>query len=86
VIRIPETLTDKLTIHDGFYITDERHGIRVSRRARTYYEAVESLGMMKEDQIVDLPRVRYYFNPDKILILRKANHTNKKYKCPYKGI
>ena len=71
------------TVGDGFYITHMREGIRMSCRTRTYHEAEETLRVMKEDLIVDLKRVRYYFHPDKILILRKPKHTNKKYKCPY---
>ena len=51
---------------------------------KAYDEAFEVLLMMKYDIIVDLPRTRFYFQPNnQILILRKANHTNKKYKCPY---
>jgi len=71
------------TIDDGFYVTHKRCDIRMSRRTRTQEEAEETLRMMKEDLIVDLPRVRYYFHPDKILILRKPNFTDPIYKCPY---
>jgi hypothetical protein len=71
------------TVGNGYYITHKRHDIRMSRRTRTYNEAVETLRMMKEDLIVDLPRVRYYFYPDKILILRKPKFTDPKYKCCY---
>ena len=71
------------TVGNGFYVTHSREGIRMSRRTKTYDEAEETLRMMKEDLIVDLPRVRYYFHPDKILILRKPSFTNKKYKEPY---
>lgn len=71
------------TVGNGYYITHKRHDIRMSRRTKTYDEAEETLRMMKEDLIVDLPRVRYYFHPDKILILKKPNHTDKKYKCRY---
>lgn len=55
----------------------------MSRRCRTYQEAEETLHSMKEDTVVDLPSVRYYFHSDKILILRKPKHTSKKYKCPF---
>jgi hypothetical protein len=71
------------TVGNGFYITHSREGIRMCRRTKIYNEAEEVLRMMREDLIVDLPRVRYYFYPDKILILRKPTQTNKKYKCPY---
>jgi hypothetical protein len=71
------------TVCNGFYITHERHGIRMSRRTKTYDEAVEVLRSMQQDQIVDLPRTRYYFQSNQILILRKANLTDKKYKCSY---
>jgi len=71
------------TVGDGYYITHMRQGIRMSRRTKTYDEAEEVLRMMRQDLIVDLPRVRFYFHPDKILILRKPSFTNKKYKCPY---
>lgn len=71
------------TVGNGFYITHTRQGIRMSRRTKTYREAEETLRMMREDLIVDLPRVRYYFQPDKILILRKPKLTDLKYKNPY---
>ena len=71
------------TVGNGFYVTHKREGIRMSRRTKTYNEAEEVLRMMQDDLIVDLPRVRYYFHPDTILILRKPNKTDKKYKCPY---
>ena len=74
------------TVGNGYYITHKRHDIRMCRRTKTYDEAVETLRMMKEDLIVDLPRVRYYFHPDKIVILKKPNFTDKKYKCRYEGI
>lgn len=71
------------TVGDGYFVSHSRRGIRMSRRTKTYDEAVETLRMMREDLIVDLPRVRYYFHPDKILILRKPKFTDPKYKCPY---
>jgi hypothetical protein len=71
------------TVGNGFYITHMREGIRMSRRTRSYDEAEEVLRMMRYDQIVDLPRVRYYFHPNQILILRKPKLTDPKYKCRY---
>jgi hypothetical protein len=71
------------TVGNGFYITHLREGIRMSRRTKTYREAEEVLRMMKEDLIVDLPKKRYIFHPDKIYIITKPNKTDKKYKYPY---
>lgn len=67
----------------GYFIHLEREGIVMRCRKRTRKDAEECLKQMREDIVVDLPRVRYYFHPDKILILRKPNHTDHKYKCPY---
>jgi hypothetical protein len=72
-----------LTVGDGYYITHKRCDVRMSRRTKTYREAEEVLRMMKEDLIVDLPRVRYYFHPNEILVLRKPKITDPKYKCPF---
>jgi hypothetical protein len=71
------------TVGNGFYVTHKRCDIRMSRRTRTYDEAVETLRMMREDLIVDLPKKRYIFHPDRILIITKPNFTDKKYKCCY---
>lgn len=71
------------TVGDGFYVTHERCGIRMSRRCRSLEQAQETLKMMKEDTVIDLPRKRYIFHPDKIFIIHKPNHTSKRYKCPF---
>jgi hypothetical protein len=71
------------TIDNGFYVTHVRCGIRMSRRCRTLSQAEETLRTMKEDIVVDLPRKRFLFNPDKIFIIHKPSITNKKYKAPY---
>lgn len=52
-------------------------------RKRTRKEAEKCLEQMKHDTIVDLPKVRYYFQKERILILRKPNITSQKYKEPY---
>lgn len=67
----------------GFFIHHERQGCVMRRRCRTRQEAEECLRMMNEDEIVDLPKVRYYFHKDRILILRKPDITDPKYKEPY---
>jgi hypothetical protein len=41
--------------------------------------------MMQEDIVVDLPKKRFYFQEDRILILIKPNFTNAQYKEPYEG-
>ena len=69
----------------GFFIHFEREGIIMRCRKRTRKDAELCLKMMKEDQIVDLNRVRYIFHPDKIYIIRKPNHTDPKYKCPFEN-
>lgn len=71
------------TIGNGFFIHYEREGIVMRCRKRTRKEAETCLEKMKTDSIVDLPSVRYYFQPNRILILRKPNHTDLKYKEPY---
>jgi len=67
----------------GFFIHFEREGIVMRQRKRTRKDAEACLKMMKEDCVVDLNRVRYYFQENRILILRKPNHTDPKYKCPF---
>ena len=71
------------TVGDGYYVTHIRHGERMSRRCLSLAHAQECLRNMKEDVVVDLPRKRFYFHRDKILILIKPNITDPKYKCPY---
>jgi hypothetical protein len=73
------------TVGDGFYVTHMRAGIRMSCRCRSFEQAQETLCSMKDDVIVDLPSVRYYFQENQILILRKPKHTDKKYKSPYQS-
>ena len=71
------------TVGDGYYITHMRQGIRMSRRCLSMEHAEECLRSMKEDVVVDLPRVRYYFHRDKIMILKKPNITDARWKTPY---
>ena len=73
------------TVGDGYYVTHSRHGIRMSRRCLSQAHAEECLRNMIEDVVVDLPRMRYYFHRDKIILLTKPNLTDPKYKCPYNG-
>lgn len=70
------------TVADGFYVTHSRRGIRMSRRCLSQAQAEECLRNMIEDEVVDLPRVRYYFNRDKTMILKKPNLTDPQWKCP----
>ena len=69
----------------GWFIHFEREGIIMRQRKRTRKEAEICLKSMREDQIVDLNRVRYIFHPDKIYIIRKPNHSDPKYKCPFES-
>jgi len=71
------------TVGDGYYVTHSRQGIRMSRRCLSKKHAEECLRNMMEDVVVDLPRMRYYFHRDKIIILTKPNITDPKYKCAY---
>jgi len=71
------------TVGDGYYVTHSRQGIRMSRRCLSKKHAEECLRNMIEDVVVDLPRMRYYFHRDKIIILTKPNITDPKYKCAY---
>jgi len=73
------------TIADGYYVTHSRHGIRMSRRCLSRAHADECLRNMIEDVVVDLPRMRYYFYRDKIIILTKPNLTDPRYKYAYEG-
>ena len=73
------------TIADGYYVTHSRHGIRMSRRCLSRAHAEECLRNMVEDVVVDLPRMRYYFHRDKIIILTKPNLTDPRYKYAYEG-
>jgi len=67
----------------GYFIHFEREGIVMRQRKRTRKEAEACLKSMREDCVVDLNRVRYYFQGHQILILRKPKHTDQKYKCPF---
>jgi hypothetical protein len=60
------------TIDSGFFVTHMRSGIRMSRRCKTNTEAEETLRSMKEDTVVDLPKKRYMFHPDKIFIITET--------------
>ena len=71
------------TVDNGFFIHYEREGIVMRCRKRNRKDAEKCLTSMMEDPIVDLPKVRYYFDKNRILILRKPNLTDPKYKEPY---
>ena len=71
------------TVGDGYFIHFEREGIKMRCRKRTKEEAEKCLKSMQEDAVVDLNRVRYYFQENRILILRKPKHTDPKYKEPF---
>jgi hypothetical protein len=73
------------TVGDGFFVHHERRGIKMRRRCKTMQEAIETLRSMNEDLVVDLPKKRFYFQEDRILILIKPNFTNAQYKEPYEG-
>lgn len=74
------------TIGDGYYVTHERHGCRMRRRCRTIPEAEECLRHMIEDDVVDLPRIRFYFGKERILILKKPNITPKYYSEAFESV
>lgn len=71
------------TVGDGFFVSHIRRGERMQKRCNTRQEAEICLKSMTEDIIVDTNYTRWYFLPDKTLILRKPRHTDPKYKCPY---
>jgi len=73
------------TVGNGFFIHFERNGIVMRCRKRTREDAERCLKSMKEDSIVDLPSVRYYFETNRILILRKPKYTDPKYREPYQN-
>jgi len=67
----------------GFIVAYGRRGVDMRTRVRTYAEATETLRSMKEDEIVDLNKTRYYFSKDKILILHKPNLSCQTYPTYY---
>jgi hypothetical protein len=71
------------TVGDGYFIHFEREGIVMRCRKKTKPEAECCLKMMKEDSIVDLRSVRYYFQKNRILILRKPCMTDPTFRQPY---
>ena len=71
------------TIADGFLVYHTREGIKMSRRCLTRQHADECYRSMCEDVVVDLPRMRYYFQGHRILILKKPNMTDPQWKCSY---
>lgn len=73
------------TVADGYYVTHSRHGIRMSRRCLSRKHAEECLRNMIYDVVVDLPKKRIIFHPNKIYIITKPNLTDPKYKCAYEG-
>jgi len=73
------------TVGDGYYVTHMRHGERMSRRCLTREDAEECFRSMVEDTVVDLPRMRFYFQENRILILRKPNLTDLRWKCAYEN-
>jgi len=73
------------TVGDGFFIHFERRGIVMRCRAKTREEAERLHESMKNDVVVDLKSTRFYFQENQILILKKPNHTDKRYKEPYQG-
>lgn len=72
-----------LTVGDGYYVSHSRRGERMRKRCKTMEEANACLSSFINDVVVDTARTRWYFLPEKTLILRKPNHTSKKYKSPY---
>lgn len=73
------------TIDDGYYVTHERRGCRMRRRCRSVAEAEECLRHMIEDSVVDLPRIRFYFG-EQVLILKKPNITPKYYSEAFESV
>jgi len=67
----------------GFYVTHKRRDVRLSCRCKTRKDAEETLRKMVEDVVVCLPRKQVHFLPDKILIIKKGNLTDKKFRNPY---
>jgi len=73
------------TVGDGFFIHFVRRGVVMRCRARTREEAERIHTSMENDVVVDLSRVRYYFQENQILILKKPKLTDPNYKEPYEG-
>lgn len=71
------------TIGDGYFVSHSRRGERMRKRCKTMEEAKACLNSFINDIIVDTTRTRWYFLPDKTLILKKPKFTDPKYKCPY---
>lgn len=66
----------------GFYVTHKRRDVRLSCRCKTRKDAEETLRKMVEDVVVCLPRKQVHFLPDKILIIKKGNLTDKNFVIP----
>jgi hypothetical protein len=71
------------TVGDGFYVTYIRRGERMRKRCHSTKEAEICLKSMMEDTIVDTNYTRWYFLPDKTLILHKPKMCDPKYKNRY---
>jgi hypothetical protein len=71
------------TVGDGYFVSHIRRGERMQKRCKTLQEAELCLKSMMEDIIVDTNYTRWYFQPDRTLILRKPRHTYKQFKSPY---
>jgi hypothetical protein len=71
------------TIGDGYFVSHSRRGERMRKRCKTIEEAKACLNSFINDVVVENTRTRWYFLPDKTLILRKPRLTDPKYKCRY---
>lgn len=71
------------TVGDGFYITYIRRGERMSKRCLSEKDAQACLHSMMYDTIVDTTFKRWYFLPDKTILLHKPRMCDPKYKGRY---
>ena len=68
---------------ERFVVSYGRRGVVMRCSVKTHAEASEIERSMREDEIVDLLKVRYYFSQDKIMILHKPNLKNETYSTMY---
>lgn len=60
-----------------FYIVVSRCGVVMKRSCKTLEEAIVIEEGLKNDIVVDLLNLRYYFQPDQILMLRKPHQSKR---------
>ena len=66
-----------------FVVSHIRRGVNMRTSVTSKEEADEKLRSMKEDDIIDLTKTRYYFSKEKILIVHLPNLRCQTYESLY---